>query len=144
KTRDLTEKFDISVASFRWRFSDLILLNAEHQGEAHVLSAKLDGNEPIGLFSLHADDLITSGSTLFFTRMSYTSPNTIWRADVSDLKKDSEQTAVPHLNDALLSQIDMQPLESFTFNGANKAAVQGFMVTPRGLAATKKYPLKFL
>src|SRR5437773_4742042 len=66
KTRDLTEKFDLSVGSFTWRFSDLILLTAEHQGEAPVFSAKLDGNEPIGLFSLHADDLITSGSTLFF------------------------------------------------------------------------------
>src|SRR5882724_11534250 len=99
KTRDLTEKFDLSVGSFTWRFSDSILLTAEHQGEAPVFSAKLDGNEPIGLFSLHADDLITSGSTLFFTRMSYTSPNTIWRADVSDLKKDSEPTAVTHLND---------------------------------------------
>src|SRR5256886_817488 len=75
KTRDLTEKFDLSVGSFTWRFSDSILLTAEHQGEAPVFSAKLDGNEPIGLFSLHADDLITSGSTLFFTRMSYTSPN---------------------------------------------------------------------
>jgi len=144
KTRDLTEKFDLSVGSFTWRFSDSILLTAEHQGEAPVFSAKLDGNEPIGLFSLHADDLITSGSTLFFTRMSYTSPNTIWRADVSDLKKDSEPTAVTHLNDALLSQIDMQPLESFAFKGANNDDVQGFMVTPPGLDATKKYPLKFL
>src|SRR5213080_4968818 len=34
KTRDLTEKFDLSVGSFTWRFSDLILLTAEHQGEA--------------------------------------------------------------------------------------------------------------
>src|SRR5204862_466641 len=41
KTRDLTEKFDLSVGSFTWRFSDLILLTAEHQGEAPVFSAKL-------------------------------------------------------------------------------------------------------
>src|SRR5213592_2894997 len=46
KTRDLTEKFDLSVGSFTWRFSDSILLTAEHQGEAPVFSAKLDGNEP--------------------------------------------------------------------------------------------------
>ena len=49
-----------------------------------------------------------------------------------------------HMNDALLSQIDMQPLESFTFKGANDEEVQGFMVKPPGFDPNKKYPLKFL
>src|SRR5207344_2894182 len=44
----------------------------------------------------------------------------------------------------LLSQIDMQPLESFTFKGANDEEVQGFMVKPPGFDPKKKYPLKFL
>ena len=48
------------------------------------------------------------------------------------------------MNDALLSQIDMQPLESFTFKGANDEEVQGFMVKPPGFDPNKKYPLKFL
>ena len=51
---------------------------------------------------------------------------------------------VTHMNDALLSQIDMQPLESFTFKGANDEEVQGFMVKPPGFDPNKKYPLKFL
>ena len=51
---------------------------------------------------------------------------------------------ITHLNDALLSQIDMQPLESFTFKGANNDDVQGFMVNPPGFDPNKKYPLKFL
>ena len=38
----------------------------------------------------------------------------------------------------------MQPLESFTFKGANNEEVQGFMVKPPGFDPTKKYPLKFL
>ena len=36
------------------------------------------------------------------------------------------------MNDALLSQIDMQPLEPFTFKGANDEEVQGFMLKPPG------------
>ena len=48
------------------------------------------------------------------------------------------------MNDALLSQIDMQPFESFTFKGANDEEVQGFMVKPPGFDSNKKYPLKFL
>jgi hypothetical protein len=55
-------------------------------------------------------------------------------------------SAIPitNMNDALLSQIDMQPLESFTFKGANDEDVQGFMVKPPGFDPAKKYPLKFL
>src|SRR2546421_5111151 len=68
------------------------------------------------------------------------------------------------MNDALLSQIDMQRLESFAFKGANNEEVQGFMIKPPGFSVgrdsvepnisspggstesrpTKKYPLKFL
>ena len=48
------------------------------------------------------------------------------------------------MNDALLSQIDMQPIESFTFKGANNEEVQGFLVKPPGFDPNEKYPLKFL
>ncbi len=34
------------------------------------------------------------------------------------------------LNDPVLSQIAMQPMESFWFNGANKEKVQGFIIRP--------------
>jgi len=48
------------------------------------------------------------------------------------------------MNDTLLSQIDMQPLDSFTFKGADNDDVQGFIVKPPGFDPNKKYPLKFL
>jgi dipeptidyl aminopeptidase/acylaminoacyl peptidase len=48
------------------------------------------------------------------------------------------------MNDALLSQIDMQPLEAFTFKGSNNEDIQGFLVKPPGFDPNKKYPLKFL
>jgi dipeptidyl aminopeptidase/acylaminoacyl peptidase len=38
----------------------------------------------------------------------------------------------------------MQPLESFTFKGANNDDVQGFLIKPPGFDPNKKYPLKFL
>src|SRR3989441_1016400 len=51
---------------------------------------------------------------------------------------------VTHMNDALLSKIDMRPLESFTFKAANSEEVQGFIIKPPGFDPAKKYPLKFL
>jgi len=49
-----------------------------------------------------------------------------------------------HLNDSLLSQVAMSPLESFWFTGAHGDKVQGFLVKPPNFDASKKYPVKFL
>ena len=45
---------------------------------------------------------------------------------------------VTHMNDALLSQIDMQPLESFTFKGANDEEVQGFHGQAAGIRSERR------
>jgi len=97
----------------------------------------------------YADDLAFSpdGKTLFFTRMSLKSPNEIWKlvlppsTNWDDLPRGEPLTK---LNDAVLSQIDMSPLETFWFRGANNDEVEGFLVKPPNFDASKKYPVKFL
>ena len=148
KTRDLTENFDRSAGSFDWQpDSSAIALTAEDHGEApiYLLRIRLALNEPLPIQQvLHADDLkYGTGTQLYFTRMSIAAPNEIWARSVGGTEKASPWQ-VTHMNDALLSQIDMQPLESFTFKGANDDEVQGFMVKPPGFIPNKKYPLKFL
>jgi len=49
-----------------------------------------------------------------------------------------------HLNDALLSQISMSPLEPFWFTGAHGDKVEGFLVKPPNFDSNKKYPVKFI
>ena len=56
----------------------------------------------------------------------------------------SKAQPLTKLNDAVLSQVEMQPLETFWFNGAAKEKVQGFLVKPPNFDASKKYPVKFL
>ena len=93
----------------------------------------------------HADDLVSDGETIFYTQMSVTAPNEIWSVLPGTIDSPGNGCKpVTHMNDTLLSQIDMQPLESFTFKGANDEEVQGFMVKPPGFDPNKKYPLKFL
>jgi dipeptidyl aminopeptidase/acylaminoacyl peptidase len=48
------------------------------------------------------------------------------------------------INDAVLSQLAMSPLESFWFPGANGDKVQGLLVKPPNFEASTKYPVKFL
>ena len=113
------------------------------------------------------DDLAVTpdGKTLFFTRMSIAHPNRIFAAPLpplgvselisslklsipeSEIKKNDCCGAVltiTHLNDAVLSQVSMSPIEPFWFPGAFGDKVQGFLVKPPNFDPTKKYPLKFL
>jgi dipeptidyl aminopeptidase/acylaminoacyl peptidase len=159
KTRDLTEKFDRSVGSFAWeQFPEgvtAILFTAEDHGESPMFAAFPAEENPIPQHQgapsqkLHVDDLVFAGRSLFFTRMSATAPNEIYKLETPQNPELGTYISEPwqqitHMNDALLSQIDMQPLESFTFKGANNDDVQGFMVKPPGFDPNRKYPLKFL
>jgi dipeptidyl aminopeptidase/acylaminoacyl peptidase len=157
KTIDRTEFFDSSVGSFTWSLdSKRVLASVEERGQAPVFDLPIGETQIIRVppradVSIHADDLISGApSRLYFTRMSAAAPNEIYYLDTSrldsktELLKTPDPVAVTHMNDALLSQIDMQPLESFTFKGANNEEVQGFLVKPPGFDPSKKYPLKFL
>ena len=151
KLSDVTKDFPLSVGSFLWASDDKpptpdkpegLMFTAEHQGEAPIyLLLLLPGEEPRNLAEIHADDLNLRPSGTYFTCMSIQAPNEIYKFGGHMSR---EVTQLTHLNDALLSQIDMQPLEWFTFKGANNEDVQGFMVKPPGFDPAKKYPLKFL
>jgi dipeptidyl aminopeptidase/acylaminoacyl peptidase len=149
KTRDLTEKFDRSVGSFTWwaKFQGdnnvRLFFTGEDHGESPLFGVVNEG-APKKIFDLHADDLIFSNGTLLFSRQSVAAPNEIWSAHVPEIDEPFTPRPITHMNDGLLSQVDMQPLESFTFKGANNDEVQGFMVKPPGFDPNKKYPLKFL
>jgi len=109
----------------------------------------------------HNDDLaITSdGNTLLYTRMSVRAPNEIYGVRTADMRPQKISTALKpeealrgpemgtqltHLNDPVLMQIAMQPLEPFGFTGAANTKVEGFIMKPPDLEANKKYPVKFL
>ena len=156
--RDLTEKFDRSAGSFVWTIdSKEIFFTAEDHGESPIYSLALNAAAmPIKLVGAHNDDLLfsTDGKVLFFTRVSAGAPNEIFSNALPILRavmthtpeEEGTRTSkqITHMNDALLSQIDMQPLEPFTFKGANNEDVQGFLIKPPGFDPAKKYPLKFL
>jgi dipeptidyl aminopeptidase/acylaminoacyl peptidase len=161
RTRDLTEKFDRFVGSFIWKSdSSLIIFAAEDRGGSTFCTASPEGklSYPPELFAptstkngtpFHYDDLVYSGDNLFFGLARIDAPTEIWqingRVGESYAQPGGVKMAgVTHMNDAMLSQINMQPLESFTFKGANGDEVQGFMVKPPGFDPNKKYPLKFL
>ncbi len=146
ESRNATQTFDRSVDSLTWTpDSKTIFFTAEDRGEMPIYALPLEAKEPREVSRLHAGDIVFSndGTNLFFTQVSAMAPNEIGRLEIKGPSQ-PKPIAVTHMNDALLAQISMQPLESFTFKGANSDDVQGFLVKPPGFEASKKYPLKFL
>ncbi len=162
KITNLTEDFDRWVGSIVWAAnSTKLYLTAEDEGESPVWSISIF-SPSIPVFSHrkgktrrspliegHNDDLaITAdGSNLVFSRMSAQAPNELFAVTL----KQQENTFPPppptqltHLNDAVLSQVQMNPIEFFWFKGSQKEKVQGFIVKPPNFDAAKKYPVKFL
>jgi dipeptidyl aminopeptidase/acylaminoacyl peptidase len=158
QTHDLTDKFDLSVGDLVWMpDSKAIYFTAEDHGNSPICSVGVNKeDQPIKLVGGHNGDLVFTkdGASLFFTRMSIGAPNEIFgnsfpiRRGVKTYTPEDEGAAasvkLTHVNDALLSKVEMQPLEPFTFKGANNDDVQGFMIKPPGFDLAKKYPLKFL
>ncbi len=149
KKRDLTETFGGWVGTFTW-FPDSsgIYFGSEVSGISPVWAVHLIGPEPKSLFvhesaAGYSDDLATTndGRTLLFSRMSIEHPVEIYKLAL--LPKELVQP-LTHLNDAVLSQVAMSPLESFWFEGAKGDRVQGFLVKPPNFDPGKKYPVKFL
>jgi dipeptidyl aminopeptidase/acylaminoacyl peptidase len=159
--KNLTENWDHWVGSFVWeRDSAAIDFSAENAGSSPIYSISLSGALH-GLARGYNDDptIAPSGEYIFFTKMSLQAPIAIYRASTSRYMAIDcltqpganplencfqDPQAVTHVNDAVLSQIAMSPLESFWFTGANGDKVEGFLVKPPNFDASKKYPVKFL
>jgi dipeptidyl aminopeptidase/acylaminoacyl peptidase len=167
KIDDVTSEFDRSVGGFVWYGNNSLFASYEDHGsqliaEIHVAKSVTGPRVLANLgdkrkytfeFAGHANDLALAkhgrNTLLFYSRATAQAPAEIWQHSMGPdeaIVADPAPTPQPvtHMNDALLSQIDMQPLESFMFKGANDEEVQGFMVKPPGFDPNKKYPLKFL
>ncbi len=151
RTTDLTASFDAPVDNFVWSAdSRSLFFTAPDHGQTPIYALNAGGDPaappPTELARLDAGDLALShdGKTLFFSHSSVMAPAEIARLDVSGIKAGLAVQPVTHVNDALLSSVSMQPWEDFTFDGADGARVQGFMVKPPGFDPSRKYPVKFL
>ncbi|MGO9518507.1 MAG: prolyl oligopeptidase family serine peptidase [Candidatus Korobacteraceae bacterium] len=164
KITDLTPEFDRWVDSMAWSpDSKTIYFTAENQGEAPIYQINVTAPNPwpqelVDGFN-DSPAPTPDGKTLVFDQMSIAAPNEIYAAP---LRFPQCRMTVPPgsykypdclltkarplttLNDAVLSKVAMQPLESFWFNGAAKEKVEGFLLRPPNFDAGKKYPVKFL
>ncbi|HET7748942.1 MAG TPA: DPP IV N-terminal domain-containing protein, partial [Terriglobales bacterium] len=131
--RSLTENFDRWVGGFVWApDSSRIYFVAEDKGEQPIYTVSINGGDVRRLERGTNDDLdVTRDSkALLFTRMSVRAPNEIYAAQLANNTPVGVARQLTHLNDALLSEVEMPPLQSFWFAGSEKRRVQGFLLKP--------------
>jgi dipeptidyl aminopeptidase/acylaminoacyl peptidase len=93
-----------------------------------------------------SDLSILKNGTIVATQMTVRKPAEIVSIspDEHRMYQEVPTTAVTKLNDALLAQLELPPMESFWFHGALNTPVQGFILKPPNFDPSKKYPVKFL
>jgi dipeptidyl aminopeptidase/acylaminoacyl peptidase len=168
---DLLPKFDNWVDEFAWGASSKQIAFASGvRGEENIYLVGLGGETAIqitraGEFSsLHLlaktdrPGMVEKGGIggVIATRMRVDQPSEIALVSIGDTPEDvtdhpgvgayddSPIGDVTHLNDALLSQLDLPKMDSFWFTAADGAKLEGFLIRPPNFDPAKKYPLKFL
>jgi dipeptidyl aminopeptidase/acylaminoacyl peptidase len=144
KNENLSESFDRSATDLDWSpDSKTIYFLVENETLQPIYSMEpRAGATPKKLvdgfnaeFALSGD-----GKTLLTTQTSLTLPGEVFTvsADGSGLKQ------LSHVNDVILSQLDMNPPEKFWFDGAEGTKVQAMLIRPPQFSASLKYPVLVL
>jgi dipeptidyl aminopeptidase/acylaminoacyl peptidase len=167
--KDLLPKFDNWADEFAWAAnSEAIYFVSGKEGRSPILATSLSGEvsdlsgiargefssllpiAPGGKYFLAANWMMVDqpsevavlahppSDTLHPERENKKDQVTIslWESDV--------QGTVTHLNDKLLSELDLSLPDDFWFTARDGAKLQGFVIKPPGFDPAQKYPLKFL
>jgi dipeptidyl aminopeptidase/acylaminoacyl peptidase len=155
KITNLTEKFDRWVDSMTWApDSKWLFITSGSFGKAPLSRVSIDTKlAEVNSYGYFDSPAFAGKNIIVATANSVEFPPELFRSsgDLYDecVVVDSDRDCNPperltHLNDAILSQISMQPVEPFWFTGSEEKKVQGFIVKPPNFDANKKYPVKFL
>jgi dipeptidyl aminopeptidase/acylaminoacyl peptidase len=145
QARLLTEGLDRSVGSFAWApDSTRLFFTVEDRGRQviQMISATGGGLRVIASGAGHLDDVHLSpdGKTMVYTEQSASRPVEIFRASSGG----GAGVPLTHLNDALLANHQLTPVEEFWVDGAEETRIHSFMLKPFGFQEGRKFPVLFL
>ena len=141
---NLTKSLDRSIGEFTWSpDSKTIYFTANNEIYNSIYKLDVNSKEVSVILKDGSNkNLIASsdGNTIFFMRQRSTLPYEIFsmNTDGKNLKQ------ITHLNQKLLSQIEMIPIDTIWSKGAGDYKVQSILVKPPFFDSTKTYPFIFL
>jgi dipeptidyl aminopeptidase/acylaminoacyl peptidase len=159
--------FDRWVDEFVWAPDSKTIYFADGDaGKERIDSVQIDGSHPTRLTKSgeYGDMHVTpDGKLLVASKMTLRMPSEIYVLQTAErepgiiegykLRNHSWGPAgetpvvekqLSHINDSLLSQLDLPNFDSFWFPSIDRVKVQGFLIKPPSFDASKKYPVKFL
>ena len=146
--KDVAPKWDGWVDEFAWApNSNSIYFASGVAGEEPVYVTDVRGSlagtvSGIIQFGEYGSLTISpDGNVLVATGMKVVAPSTVLAIKTHEPES---MAVLSHQNDALLSGLQLNPMETFGFPGANGTKVEGFLIKPPNFDPAKKYPLKFL
>ncbi len=142
--QNLTDALDRSVDEVVWHPNgEEIIFSADNQGRKNIYKINIRTKKYELIYDKHWNtdlSISSDGKFLIFNQNSVQRPNDIWKFDLQTKKT----TQLTRINDEVLSQLEMMPLEEFWSKGANNAPVHSLMVKPPFFDPNKKYPMVFL
>jgi dipeptidyl aminopeptidase/acylaminoacyl peptidase len=144
KLENISANFDRSVAELAWSpDSKTIYFSAENETLQPIYAIEArSGATPQKLLDgfNSAFSFSQDGKTLVAERTSLALPGELFVAS-SDGSAPKQLT---HTNASLLATVEMNPPETFWFEGAEGTRVQAMLIKPPDFVATKKYPMLVL
>ena len=141
----LTDSLDRWVETYTWSAdSKRIFFTIDDHGTTPLLLMAVAGGairtiaqgpSSIGGIQFSSDD-----STMIYTEQSGSHPIEIYKAS----SKGGAGVPLTHLNDALLNDCQLMPLEKITVDGADGAKIESYIVKPPDFNPVLKYPVVFL
>lgn len=144
KKTNLTENSDYSVNDVVWApNSRFLIFNADDKGNESIFRVSIQDKKIETLVDKgynHSLRIAPDGKTVVLIKEAIHKPAEIYRMDIdrSDVRK------LTSVNDDRVSQLEMNPLEDFWFEGTSGTKTHGWIVKPPMFSASTKYPLVYL
>jgi dipeptidyl aminopeptidase/acylaminoacyl peptidase len=142
--RPLTADWDVNIQSLAWTpDSKNLILEVEERGVHNLYRFDIATGKrsPIATGGLNtAIHVSPKGDQAVFLRQTATYPPEVYRVGLDG----TGLRPLTSLNAAALAQLELPPLESFSFIGALGDSVQAWLLKPPGFNPAKKYPLIYI
>ncbi len=137
----LTENLDRSVDEVIWASdSQSLYFTAEDKGYKPLYRVNLDGKVEEILDKVFVSQVrLSPNNKFYFIKQNINKP-----PEVFEWKDGMEPSQLTHVNDELIKDIEMNPVEEFWFKGAKERLVHALMIKPPKFDSNKKYPAVFL
>ena len=144
KMNTLTDSLDRWVEAYTWSAdSKRIFFTVDDHGTNPLLMSSVSGGAirtiAQGPTSVSSMQFTPDDKAMIYVEQSGSKPPEINKA----VSKGGSGVPLTHLNDALLGQYQLTPLEKITVDGADGAKVDSYIVKPPAFNAATKYPVLF-